>query len=110
MLNSWTASSQITGISKDQKIEIVSTLISYPLVLNELDLTNKLLDNCKEINEIYTYKIVMYKENENLYKAQISNLEQQKKLFDAQLKKSKNNQLKLIGIGLATVVTTILIK
>ena len=45
-----TAQSGIINISKEQKIEVVSTLVAYPLVLNELDLVNQLLDSCREIN------------------------------------------------------------
>ena len=109
MLSSWTASSQITGISKDQKIEVVSTLIAYPLILNELDLTNKLLNNCKEINEIYSEQINVYKENEKLYKAQIKVLEKQQNLFSVQLKKEKLNKFKIAGVGVLALVGVILI-
>ena len=49
-IQSLTAQSGIINISKEQKIEVVSTLVAYPLVLNELDLVNQLLDSCSEIN------------------------------------------------------------
>ena len=110
MLYNSIAYSQITGISKDQKIEIVSTLVAYSLVLNELSLTNKLLDNCNEINAIYKDQIENYVANENLYKQQIKILEKQTKLFDTQLKKEKLNKFKIAGVGVLALVGVILIK
>ena len=110
MFTSLTASSQITGISTDQKIEIVSTLVAYPLLLNELDLTNKLLDNCKDINDIYKKQIYTYEANENLYKQQIKILQKQNKLFNVQIKKEKLNKFKIAGVGVLTLVSVIIIK
>ena len=109
MSNSLIVSSQTINISYDQKIEVVSTLIAYPLVLNELSLTNQLLDNCKETNKIYADQIDVYKENENLYKAQIKVLEQQNKLFNIELKKEKLNKFKSIGVGILAVGASVLI-
>ena len=104
------AQSEPINISKENKIEVVSTLIAYPLVLNELDLTNKLLTNCKEINEIFSEQINVYKKNEILYKSQIKVLEKQTKLFDIQLKKEKLNKFKIAGVGVLALATAILIK
>ncbi|MCP4053633.1 MAG: hypothetical protein GY739_11300 [Mesoflavibacter sp.] len=110
MFISWTASSQITGISKDQKYEVVSTLIAYPLVLNELSLTNQLLTNCNELNKLYKLQIKTYEDNEVLHKAQIKILKKQNKLFNTQLKKEKLNKFKIAGVGILAIAGAILIK
>ena len=104
------AQSEPINISKENKIEVVSTLIAYPLVLNELDLTNKLLINCNEINAIYKEQIKNYEANENLYKQQIKVLQKQTKLFNVQLKKEKLNKFKIAGVGVLALATAILIK
>ena len=51
--------SQITGISRDQKIEIVSTLEAYPLVLKELNLVYGLLDKSDKIIQNRTLELSM---------------------------------------------------
>lgn len=55
---SWTALSQTTGISglsREQKQEVVSTLQEYPLVMKELEITRELLATSNLRNEeLYT--------------------------------------------------------
>lgn len=104
------AQSEPINISIEQKIEVVKTLISYPIVLNELYITEKLAESCNKIVSLQDYQLQNKDNQIDLLKHQITNLEQQKKLFDTQLKKSKNSQLKLILLGSAAVITTILIK
>ena len=110
MSNNLTAQLDRINIPIEQKIEVVSTLVAYPILLEELTVTEQLVESCNKIVSLQETQLKTKDNQINLLKSQISNLEQQKKLFDTQLRKSKNNQLKLIGIGLATVVTTILIK
>jgi hypothetical protein len=49
---SWTASSQITGISRDQKEQIVSTLQDYPLLKLELNKTAELNTNLNKLTDV----------------------------------------------------------
>ena len=107
---SWTVSSQITGISKEIKKEVVSTLVAYPLVLNELKLTNEALGVCNEIRAIQESEITIRDSQINNLNSQIDILDKQNELFRQQLKKSKGGTFKVAAIGVATIVGIILIK
>lgn len=109
MMSSWTVSSQITGISREQKIEVVSTLIAYPLVLEELSLTNELLSECNEINRIQSERIGFYMDNEVLYKGQVKVLEDQIELYKKQLIRQKAKQGFIISAGVVGIIGAFLI-
>ena len=64
---SLTASSQITGIDRRQKQEIVSTLQDYPLVMQELELTKDLLINSELRNaNLLSVNVTLRKERNQL--------------------------------------------
>ena len=104
------AYSQTINIQKETKQEIVTTLKMYPLVLKELDIKTQLLGKCNEIRGILELEIQSRDTQINLLSSQIGNLEKQKDLFSKQLRKSKSNQFKLAGIGVATIIGIIIIK
>ena len=105
----WTQSSLITGIKKEQKLEIVSTLVSYPLVLEELYLTQDLLESCKKINLLYEQRLFNKDfQIENLNN-QINAYEAQTKLFSRQLKKQRFKTFGVVGLGVLVVVGVIIL-
>src|SRR5688572_52251 len=89
LTESWTASSQITGISRDQKIEIVSTLETYPIVLKELDLHYEMLQRCEEIQDLYFEQVQKCDDQILKLEAINSNNNEQIDLLREQLKKKK---------------------
>lgn len=110
MSNNLIAQSERINISKENKTEIVKTLIAYPLLLDNLDLKNNLLkinDNVYNLQRIQ----LEVKDNQLLnLEAQIKALQSEKKLFKTQLRKQKGKSLKIGGIGLLTIATILLIK
>lgn len=83
------AQSDPINISREQKIEVVSTLVAYPLVLKELELTNNLLESCKQINALLT-KQLTYKDEQLLLMQQAQDVStEQIDLLNTQLKQSK---------------------
>lgn len=100
------AQSPITGISKEQKIEVVSTLVAYPLVLNELELTNQLLESSRELVkaletqlQLKEQQILLLENSNDLSNRQIQLLQEQLKIH-----KKSNWELPLtIGIVIGLV-------
>lgn len=107
MSSSWILSCQIIGIPKETKQEIVTTLISYPLVLSELETSKMLVDSQQNTIDFLKESIEIKQAQLNLREEEISNLETQKNLFKKQLRKER---LKIGSIGLAAIITVILIK
>ena len=85
MIMSSTAYSQITGISREQKKEIVSTLQQYPIVVRELELTKNLLNQSVLKNE------VLVSQNKSL-KVKNENLLQRNELSEKQLEVYRRRQ------------------
>lgn len=108
-VNSIAQSSRI-NISLENKIEVVKTLKTYPLVLDELYLTTDLLVKCNEISGLQESQIVLKNNQINNLNSQIDILDKQNELFKQQLKKSKGSTFKVAAIGVATIVGIILIK
>lgn len=90
-LNS-TAYSQITGISKETKQEIVSTLIAYPIVLDELGISKQLTLSQSELIGYLKKQITVTEEILENKDQEIANLNEQKTL----LQKKKSS---LYGFG-----------
>ena len=114
MSMSWTASSQITGISKEQKKEIVFALQDYPLVKKERD--SLLVMNKRYFNIIERYESVDGLQEDkirNLNKI-IDNTEKQLELTERQLKAANKNSGWLhvaggiaVGVGISAVLLSL---
>ena len=112
MSNSLIAQSDTTRINLtlENKINITKTLIAYPLLLDNLDLKNNLLDVSDTVYNLQSKQLEV-KDNQLLnLEAQIKALESEKQLFKFQLRKQKGKSLKIGGIGLLTIATILLIK
>ena len=110
MSNNLIAQSERINISKENKTEIVKTLIAYPLLLDNLDLKNNLLKVNDNVYNLQRRQLEV-KDNQLLnLEAQIKALQSEKKLFKTQLRKQKGKSLKIGGIGLLTIATILLIK
>ena len=110
LIVNWTSTSQVTGLKRETKIDIVSDLQSYGLTLDKLDLTNELLLSCKKINEIQEQQLLVKDKQINNLKGQISGLEQQKKLFKKQLTAEKMKASKIGGLGIVAILIISLTK
>lgn len=110
MSNNSIAQSERINIQLETKQEIVKTLFSYPLVIRELDVTYSLLGKCNEIVSIQESEIRVKDEQIYTLNQIIGNLEDQKELFNKQLRKSKTNVYKVAGVGILSVVAIILVK
>lgn len=103
-----TAYSQITGISREQKIEIVSTLQVYPLVLNELDLMNETIVKLQDINILFYQEIKNYEKQVSIYEELNARSEEQIEILKKQLKQNKKRggwvipTLSGVAIGIIT--------
>lgn len=77
----WTAYSQITCIPDSTKREIVKTLTDYPLVLQELDIANKTIEELEKQVELL-YRIIGLKDGIIIsQKKQIGVVEKQRDLY-----------------------------
>lgn len=97
---SWTASSQITGIDREQKVEIVRTLKDYPLVKLELKKTQELNSSLQKQNISLESLLTSYQEQNKDLRKIISITESQLNITEKQLKTSrKGNGLLFFGGG-----------
>lgn len=104
------AQSYPINISKENKIEIVKTLKTYPLVLDELYITNDLLDKCNEIVVVQETQINIKDTQIDNLQSQITNLNNQTKLFASQLKRVRGSRLRVMAIAGASIIGIVLIK
>lgn len=110
MMSSWTAFSQITGISKEQKIEIVSTLEAYPIVLQQVKIQSDIIFNYEKIVKDNERQLILCDEETNKLQEVISN---DKKIIDnlnLQLKSAKKEGWEiptLVGMLLGILFTNI---
>ena len=108
LIGNLTAYSQITGISREQKIEIVSTLQVYPLVLNELDLMNETIVKLQDINVLFYQEIKNYEKQVSIYEELNARSEEQIEILKKQLKQNKKRggwvipTLSGVAIGIIT--------
>jgi len=107
MIMNWTAYSQITGLDRDQKIQIVSTLQSYDAVLIEIDLTDQLLTQCKKLNLVYEQRIKLLEEINENHKLKDETFNNENDYYKNKLKKEKTKTV--IAAALAGVLAVILI-
>lgn len=107
---SWTASSQITGIDRDQKIQIVSTIESYDAVIVEIGLTNKLLAQCEELNLLYKSQITLKDKLINNLEAQIEAYNKTVEYQDKEIKRQRFKGMLTGTTGIIAVIIAIIIK
>ena len=107
---SWTASSQITGIDRDQKIQIVSTIESYDAVIVEIGLTNKLLAQCEELNSLYKSQITLKDKLINNLEAQIEAYNKTVEYQDKEIKRQRFKGMLTGTTGIIAVIIAIIIK
>ncbi len=88
MMFSLTAFSQITGIQTETKKEIIKTLLDYPLVLEELKLEQNKTMTLESILNNEREKISIHEAVLQNKELEISNLNEQKKAYENQLRKS----------------------
>lgn len=100
MNKSWTQSLERINISKENKLEVVKTLVAYPLLLNNLDLKNNLIEVNETIYNLQNSQLKIKDTQLLNLEAQIKALEEEKKLFKVQLRKQKVKSLKISGIAL----------
>lgn len=98
-----TAQSEPINIPLETKIEVVKTLVSYPLVLDELLLTEQLLESKTKLN---TFLEVEVSKQSQI----IANLEKSNDLLKKQLQKQKLKGLKIAGVGVLAIVGAFILK
>lgn len=107
LLNSWIASSQISGLEIQQKQEIVTALIEYPFLKQQVSAEAQLRiyakQALKDLESIITSKDKQIQNLEEINKL----LQKQVDLSNEQLKvKNKSNGWIWLLTGLATGITT----
>ena len=108
--SSLTAYSQITGISREQKLEIVSTIESYKSVLIELDLQQQLVSQCNELNNIYKQQIEVKDQIIFNLQAQIERYNDKEGIYQTEIKKQKLKSRLTLFSGVLVAVLSFLIK
>lgn len=108
MMLNLTAYSQITGIPKETKQEIVSTLEAYPIALQEIEILLQVNKELIELTKESENKISIYKEIFKSQQEEIENLIQQKKEYKKKLEKKSSygfiyGQVNLNGFNSYTV-------
>ena len=103
------AQSETINIPLETKIEVVKTLVSYPLLIKEIDLTNNLLESSQKINVLLQSQLDTKDEIIKNNLLSIKALEEEKKLFKTQLKKQKLKSVKIGVLGLLIIGTILTI-
>lgn len=98
LLNS-IAYSQITCIPETTKREIVITLESYPIVLNELNAANNIIDSQNALIVDLKQQIENYIKLTSIKDAQLTNFNEQKQAYEKQLKRSKRRNTRNLILG-----------
>lgn len=105
------AQSEPINISREQKIEVVSTLIAYPLLLNELNITNELLESQRELIMLLN-KQLQNKDDQILLLKQTNEIStDQIELLNGQLKNAKKSSWivpTLIGLSSGLILGIVL--
>lgn len=105
-----TAYSQITGLSREQKVEIVTGLKSYDAVIIEIDLKDQLLEQCKEINKILEKQLSNRDEVIINLQAQIKTYEDQVDVQDIQIRKQKKKNFMTVAGGAGLIILSLILK
>lgn len=106
---SWTASSQITGLSQEQKVQIVSAIESYEAVKIELDLTHSLLSECNALLDMYKRRLTIKDKMILNLENQISNYKSMSETYELQIKKERRKNWILGGSGVLLLVIGIVV-
>lgn len=111
LLVSSTAYSQTIDIPEETKREIIITLESYPVVLQELNVAKQLIETQKDIINTLNKEIEQLGKLIQNKDSQIANLQSQKssyRLENKRLKRKKNKTLVVAGaLGAFLIVTNI---
>lgn len=98
------------NLTIQNKLEVVKTLIAYPLLLDNIYLKDDLLKTSNDLNDNLRLQISnSVKEIDNL-ELQIKSLQEEKELFKVQLRKQKLKSVKIGGIAVLTIVGVLLVK
>jgi hypothetical protein len=103
-----TAFSQITGLEREQKIAIVSTIESYDAILIEIDLHEQLLDACKEMEVLLRQQLLNKDEYIYTLKEQIKGYQKEVNLQDKAIRSQKLKGNILIGAGVGLLILSII--
>lgn len=108
-----TVFSQITGLSREQKVKIVSTLQDYPLVVEELEITKELLYVSKVLNQHLDERNSTLAKQNSILKDKNNLTEKQLEIYRMQQKATKSSTgEKLLyfgsGVGLGALSVFIL--
>lgn len=93
------AQSETINIPRETKEEVVSTLLSYPIVLHELDLTKELLKIQKSLNDILTEQNTTQRKQIKILQDLNSKSNTQIDLLKKQLRSKKKDWLTPVLIG-----------
>ncbi len=105
-----TAYCQITGLPREQKVAIVSTIETYKAVLVEIDFTEQLLSQAREIIALLERQLGI-KDDMNLnLKAQIETYNKQFKIQDKEIKKIKMESLITKGGAVVLIILSLILK
>jgi len=99
-----TGQSERINVQLETKKEIVLTLLEYPLVVKELNVTNQLLGKCNEIRTIQEAELSIKDKQILLLNKDKKNLYEQRNLLLKQLKRQKLKPYLVAGIGVAAIL------
>ncbi len=105
-----TAYSQITGISREQKVEIVSTIQTYEAVLIEINLHEQLLGQAREMIALLEKQLIVKDKMLLNLEAQIKTYNEQINVQDKEIRKEKFKNVLIGSSGLVLVILSLLIK
>ena len=110
LTGSWTANCQITGIDREQKIEIVSTLETYDAIIIELNLTEQLLSQAREMIVLLEKQLDGKDKMILNLQGQIDTFNEQVTIQDIEIRKEKRKKSLIILGGAILVLSSIIIK
>lgn len=107
---SLTAYSQISGLSREQKVEIVSALESYDAVVIEIDLTQQLLSQCNEINLLLKAQLSTKDEIIRNLEEQIKTFEKEVDVQNSEIRKQKRKGFITMAGGAGLLILSLILK
>jgi len=110
LIVSSTAYSQITGLDREQKIQIVSGLESYGAILIEVDLTQQLLGQCNEINRLLEEQLKTKDEIIDNLKKQIEGYQKEVNIQDDEIRKQRKKNLVTVAGGAGLLILSLILK
>lgn len=106
----WTQQLETINIPQETKIEVVKTLVAYPLILDKIEISNALLKSSNRINVILQQQLDIKQQEIEKLNISLVNLEKEKKLFKTQLRKQKMKSIKIGAAGALVLGAIIFIK